>query len=195
MTAIKDEKIISGLKNGDKAIIDYLYAKYHKRIYAFAYSLLKVEEDSMDVVHEVFIKLWEKRKELNKNSRIEHLFFTITRNTVLSMFRKMASERKYQKNILNIVSSNNVEASTENLVDYYLLKEKLDEIVAKLPNKSRLVYILSREKGYSNKEISVQLNIAEKTVEDHLTRALKFIRQNMKKAGIAGLLFWHLFVI
>ncbi len=53
MPTIQDRKIISGLKDGDKAIIDYLYTQYHRRIYAFAFSLLKVEEDALDIVHEV----------------------------------------------------------------------------------------------------------------------------------------------
>jgi RNA polymerase sigma-70 factor (ECF subfamily) len=194
MPTIQDRKIISGLKDGDKAIIDYLYTQYHRRIYAFAFSLLKVEEDALDIVHEVFIKLWEKRKELDNDSRIEPLVFTITRNTVLSIFRRQASERRYKNHIIN-AELTGFDSSTEKMVDYYLLKEKVDELVAKLPPKSRRVYTLSREKGLTNKEISAQLNIAEKTVEDHLTRALKFLRQNIEKAGITGLLFWHLFIV
>jgi RNA polymerase sigma-70 factor (ECF subfamily) len=193
MPSIHEKEIVAGLKNSDKSTVDSLYMHFHRRIYAFAFSLIKVEEDALDVVHEVFIKLWEKRKSLDDDTKIEALIFTITRNTVLSFFRKRASQKKYNDQIIS-ASLQNYSSSTEEMIDYEFLKEKVDSLILQLPPKSQNVFLLSREKGLSNKEIAQKLEIAEKTVEDHITRALAFLKKNLKEIGILGTLFWHLFL-
>jgi len=190
---INDETIITGLKEGNKLIIDQIYHAYHKRIYAFAYSLVKVEDDALDVVHEVFVKLWKNRHRLEPDTHIEPLIFTITRNTVLSLFRKKASEKKYQEHFVHNPTFDKT-TNTENIVEYNFLKDKVDHYVQQLQPKSREVYSLSREQGLSNKEISQQMGIAEKTVEDHITKALSFLKKHLHEIGITGILFWYLFV-
>lgn len=189
-----DKEVVEGLKGGKKTVIDQIYYAYHKRIYAFALSLLKSEEDALDMVHEVFVKLWIKRHDLEDNTKIEPLIFTITRNTVLSLFRKRASENKYYDQLANVTNIQKNASNTEEQVNYTFLKEQVDQLVEQLPSKSQRVYLLSRENGLSNKEISQKLGIAEKTVEDHITKALTFLRKNLKNMGIMGLLFWYLFL-
>ncbi len=190
---LNDSEIITGLKEGNKIIIDRVYNVYHRRIFAFAFSLLKVEEDALDVVHEVFVKLWKNRHELEPDTHMEPLIFTITRNTVLSIFRKQASEKKYQEHVIyNPIYDKTT--NTENVVEYNFLKDKVDHYVQQLPPKSREVYLLSREQGLSNKEISRKMGIAEKTVEDHITKALAFLKKHLREIGITGTLFWYLFV-
>jgi RNA polymerase sigma-70 factor (ECF subfamily) len=193
MPSIQEKEFITGLKNNDKSTVDSLYKHFHSRIYAFAFSLMKVEEDAMDIVHEVFIKLWEKRKSLDDDTKIESLVFTITRNSVLSYFRKLSSQKKYYNQMISTTLQND-KSSTEEMINYDFLKEKVDSLILQLPPKSQKVFILSREKGLSNKEIAKELKIAEKTVEDHITRALVFLKKNLKEVGILGTLFWHLFI-
>lgn len=182
MKLFTDEILIKGLHRGEKIYIDHIYYSYNKRIYGFAYSLLKNREESFDVVHEVFIHLWEKRNELREDTKLEALLFTITRNTVLSIFRKKASQQKYITEYLHSNSAR-YDNSTEEDVAFAFLNERLHSIVLKLPPKRREVFILSREKGLTNKEISNKLNIAEKTVEDHITRALAFFKKNIHSIG------------
>ncbi|MFO8000172.1 MAG: RNA polymerase sigma-70 factor [Marinilabilia sp.] len=189
-----DKDMVDGLKEGNKTVIDQIYYSYHKRIYAFALSLLKSEEDAVDIVHEVFVKLWKKRRDLEDDTKIEPLIFTITRNTVLSLFRKRASENKYYDQLAGTSDMQNNASNTEEQVNYTFLREQVDQLVEQLPDKSRRVYLLSRENGLSNKEISQQLGIAEKTVEDHITKALTFLKKHLKDIGIMGTLFWYLFV-
>lgn len=191
MKPFTEKEIIQGLKKGDKSCIDTLYKVYHQRIYAFALSYLKVSEDALDVAHEVFICLWEKRKDLDAEKNIESFIFTVTRNAVLSLFRKKASEQKY----LSYLASLTIEdTATEKMVDYDLLNEKVETLVAQLPPRRLEIYTLSRNRGLSNKEISAQLDIAEKTVEDHLTKALAFLRNGLNGVGVAGLVFYYLFL-
>lgn len=192
MSGCIENKMTSGLINDDKAIIDLIYNTYHKRIYTFAYSYLKIKDDALDVVHEVFMKLWESRHRIEPDTKIEAFVFTITRNTVLSIFRKKASEKKYMDHLANLTISHDF--NTQNQLDYNFLKETIDDLIKDLPPKRQEVFLKSRKDGLSNKEIAQQLNISEKTVEDHITKALGFLRKKMDKIGIVGSLFFYLFI-
>ncbi len=189
--ALKNEQeLLRNIKEGNKTSLDEVYYAYHKRIYAFAFSYLKLEEDAMDVVHDVFLKFWESRHNFSAQSKIEPLIFTITRNTVLSIFRKNSSKQKY---LSYLGSQTTDDSTTEKMVDYDLLNEKVENLVAQLPPKRREIYSLSRNRGLSNREISARLNIAEKTVEDNLTKALAYLRKGINGA-MAGKLFFYLFL-
>lgn len=188
----KDEKMIAGLINDDKAVIDLIYNTYHKRIYAFAFSYLKIKDDALDVVHEVFIKMWESRHRIEPDSKIEAFVFTIARNTVLSIFRKKATEKKYVDHITNLTVP--MDFNTQNTLDYNFLKETIDQLVDDLPPKRRQVFLFSRNEGLTNKEIAQKLEISEKTVEDHMSKAMAFLRKKMNKMGVIASLFSYLFL-
>ncbi|MDG5801007.1 RNA polymerase sigma-70 factor [Marinilabiliaceae bacterium ANBcel2] len=188
---LSEKFFIKGLKENNKRVIDDIYNKYHQRIFVFAYSIVKEKEEALDIVHEVFIKLWEKRSEIGNDSKFESLIFTIARNTALSILRKKSTKKKYhEQHTKDFADINN----TENLIDYNSLKSKIDEFVQQLPPKNRNVYTLSREKGLSNKEIANKLGISEKTVEDHITKALAHLKKQLKQIGISATLYWYLFI-
>jgi RNA polymerase sigma-70 factor (family 1) len=187
-----DNNLIEGLIDDNKVAIDLLYKKYHKRIYAFAYSYLKTSDDSLDVVHEVFIKLWEGRRGIRPDTNLDAFVFTVARNTILSMFRKKASEEKY----LHYLSSVFVQEdfNTQDFLDYTFLNETINRLIESLPPKRKQIFICSRKDGFSNKEIAKKMNISEKTVEDHITKALAFLRSKMKSIGVVACLFVALFI-
>ncbi len=79
-------------------------------------------------------------------------------------------------------------------VEYNNLLELANKAIEKLPEKRKLVYILSRKKGFTNQEIAEQLNISKRTVETHLQHALKFLREKLDKNSLFFLLFFYLFI-
>lgn len=180
------------LMNNDKRVIDEIYKQFHHKIFRFSFSFLKNEEDAYDVVQEVFVKFWEKRSSLNSDSNIEALFFTIAKNTILSIFRKRSSEQKYLNYLKQTVDTNS--SGTKEQVDYFFLKEQYDKLVPQLPPKRKAIFLLSREKGLSNKEIAKLKGISEKTVEDHITKALAFLRKDFLLFGVWAGLYVNLFL-
>lgn len=186
------EMYIIKLRNDDRSVIDEIYKQYHKKIFRFSVSYLKDEDDAYDIVQDVFIKLWENRQHLKTDTNFDSYLFTVAKNTVLTLFRKRASEQKFYKQQL---SENSIyEDNTEHEIDYNFLKQRYYQLVDKLPTKRKEVFLLSRENGLSNKEIALKQGISEKTVEDHLTKSLSFFRQHFGKLGIITLLYFHLFI-
>ncbi len=188
-----DERICKELKAGNKRILDELYAYYHKRIFGFALSYLKSEEDAYDIVQEVFIGLWNNRHSLRKDSRIEPLIFKVTKNAVVSLFRKKTTERKYLEYLGNNVISNNIGA--QEMADFGFLEDLYENLISQLPEKRKEIFILSRKNGLNNKDIAERLSISEKTVENQLTKALAFLKENLENAGWLGVMFFHLFIV
>lgn len=183
--------LIADLIGDKKSAIDRLYQQYHRRIFLFARSYLKMEDAAADIVQEVFINVWERRHTLSDNTNLDAFIFTATRNAVISVFRKKLSEQKYVEFLQGMALDD--QGCAENDADYNLLEEKVGELIGKLPPKRREVYLLSRQKGLSNKEIAQALSISEKTVEDHMTKALAYLRTHLAELKLVGILYLFLF--
>jgi len=184
--------IYNSLVNGDKTVIDKIYALYHKKIFNFAVSYLKDEDAALDIVQETFIKLWEQRKTLKKNTNIESYIFTVTKNAVLSLFRKHSTEQKYLDYLKGQTVNNS--SGSEEQTDFDFLQERYDELLEKLPTKRREVFELSRKMGLSNKEIAEKQGISIKTVENQITKALAYFKENLDVYGAFWALFYYMFI-
>ncbi|RKD92029.1 RNA polymerase sigma factor [Mangrovibacterium diazotrophicum] len=188
-----DAKLIQNLKNGDKNTLNELYQKYSRRLYVFIYGYLKTEADTLDLIQEVFIKIWINRQSIKPDSQLDSYIFTIAKNTIISAFRKKISEQDYYDYLKNTVVTNSI--ATESQVNYDLLSEAVGNLVSKLPSSRQHIYRLSKEQGYSNKQIASELQISIKTVEDHMTKARKFIQDNLQEYGLLAALFISLFLV
>lgn len=186
------DTFVERLRRDDLTVIDEIYSHYHTKIFRFSVAYLKNEEDAYDIVQEVFIKLWENRLTLSRDTNFDGFLFTIAKNSVLSLFRKRITEQKYI-DYLTIAAKNNTQG-TEEQTDYTFLKERYEKLIEKLPPKRQEIFKLSREKGLTIKEIAAKQGISEKTVEDHLSKALFFFKQHLGSFGIWTALFYYLFV-
>ena len=180
------------LKGGDKNAINELYEKYSPRLYHFVLRYLKSEEDTRDIIQEVFIRLWNKREELKKGTNIEAFLFTVAKNVTISEFRKKITGKEYIEYLRSLVVKNN--SDTELQVDYSLLSEQMEKLIGELPEQRRRIYLLSKDKGYSNKAIAKELQISVKTVEDHITKARRHLKENLKEYGLLAILFYKMFI-
>ncbi|WP_372934322.1 RNA polymerase sigma factor [Mariniphaga sediminis] len=192
MNSVEAKILLKQFKANDKDAINKLYEMFSRKLYNFAFSYLKTEEDALDVVQTVFINLWDKRKNISDDSNLESYLFTVTKNTVISTFRKKVQEKKYLENLrqTTVLSYND----TDEKYDYEILYEKIQKLIEELPEKRRHIFKLYKEEGLSNKEIAEKLNISVKTVEDHKTKAKHFIKNNLEKSGFIALLLFEVFL-
>ena len=192
LTIITTEKIIHRLKNDDKSAVDELFGYYYPRLYHFSKSILKIEDGIDDILQEVFVKIWLNRYKIGNPDTFNAWIFTITKNEVLNLIRNNLKDQTFKDELF--LRSVAEEYQTQNLIEFEEIKSGIDKIVMSLPEKRQQVFILSRTEGFSNKEIAQQLNISEKTVEDHITHAIKYIKNSMKEMGIISLLYFYLFL-
>jgi RNA polymerase sigma-70 factor (ECF subfamily) len=184
-------KLLKKIKVNDKDAINSIFLAYSKRLYNFAFAYLKTEGDSKDVVQDAFINLWNNRESLREDTNLEAYLFTITRNSVISIFRKKITEKEYLKHLRETAIFQYSENDEQ--YDYERLSMRIKNLVDQLPEQRKLIFKLSKEKGLSNKAIAEELNISVKTVEDHMTKARRFLKSRLTDYGIIALLFFELF--
>ncbi|WP_319229289.1 RNA polymerase sigma-70 factor [Draconibacterium orientale] len=189
---MNNEKLINRFIDGDKTAINDLYTEYSPRLYRFAMAYLKSESEVLDIVQEVFVNVWVNRNKLKKDSNLDAYLFTVAKNTIVSVFRKKLSEKDYLEHLKNKTITNSID--TESQFNYNQLSDKLNDLVEQLPPQRKKIYQLSKEQGLANKTIAAELGISVKTVEDHLSKASKFIKQNLTEYGFLALLFIDLFI-
>lgn len=190
---IIDSETIKRFKADDMSAFDIIYRKYSKKLYRFAYSIIKVKPDAEGIVHEVFIKVWGKRNKIDEYLSFESYLFTITYNTTISFIRKKVKENKYIE-YLKSIQNPSIQSTIIPEIEYKELKEKSEKIIGLLPFRQKQIYKLSREEGLAYKEIAAKLNISVNTVETHMERSLKSIRKKLGNVSIILLILYYLFI-
>lgn len=176
--AISDEnQMLELLARGDTNAFTEIYNKYWRILIALAYSHTKDKFLAEEIVQEVFLSLWHKKAAVKINSLSAYLGTAVK----FSVFKFYHRETTYSGIKEKIMKSAASAALQDDLFDYKFLQEFVNGIVEQLPEKCRLVYKFSREKGMSIREIAQEMDISEKTVEGHLTKALRVLRLNLKE--------------
>ena len=184
-----DSQLLEQMQADNMLAFDEVYKRYQKRLFHFANYILKSNEDAENVVHEVFIKLWENRNSIQK---LRSYIFSIAYNTTISLIRKKITEQKFIEHYKSLPESYEIPVNMD--IEYRELKEKADHIIDSLPERQKEVYLLSREQELTYREISEKLNISVNTVENHMVKALRTIRKEMEKLSILGILFYYIFI-
>lgn len=153
---------------------EVIYKRFWSPMLISAYNILEEKETCKDIVQEVFTDLWLKRTTTFISSLPGYLKVSV-RNQVFKHLRKGKIKKKHIDTLEKISFVN----ATEQMVNYNQLVEMYDGGVDKLPPRCKEVFILSRHKHLSVKEIATHLNISPKTVENQITKALKILRASL----------------
>jgi RNA polymerase sigma-70 factor (ECF subfamily) len=168
-------------QKGDRKSFKLLFNKYSEALFYYATKFVD-DETARDIVQDTFLKIWSNKK-INITGSINYYLMKMVRNGCLEHINKsLLLEKYYQKKLLQLKSSEIRFDSDNPMTD--ILTEEVEEAIkraiALLPNKTAVVFKLSREKGLKNKEIAKELNISIKTIEKHMTNALKILRVELK---------------
>lgn len=173
-----DEQLTALLKEGDHAAYTEIYRRYWKKLLLIAWNHSKDELAAKDIVHDVFISLWERYPEVEINN-LSAFLATSVKFTVYKYYQK--EQRRNELALKNYEYEATV--NDEHKLDAIFLQEYVNGIVEKMPEKCRLVFGYSRNLGMKNSEIATKIQITEKGVEANLTRALRIIRGELKNHG------------
>lgn len=169
-----EKGLLLQLIKGDTDAFAEIYDLYKDRIFAFAFTLTKSKEIAEEATQEVFVKLWEKRDQINTEYPLTPYIKKITYNYIISFFRKVKLDKQLQQNLYR-----NMEALRNSNEDEILQKE-LNKLyrraIEELPQQKRTAYLLSREQHLSYEEIALQMGLSKNTVRNHMTEAIRFIR-------------------
>jgi RNA polymerase sigma-70 factor (family 1) len=185
---INDKEFISSLKRGDSKGYQFLVTSYHQKLCIYANSLTNDPHLAEDIVQNVFMSIWKNRNKLKEEFVIKSYLYKSVYNEFIDQYRKnkkvLVLDKKYIDALTYIVEEED-EKSLEKLIN--IVKKEID----KLPPKCKQSFLLSKEEGLTNLEISEYLNISIKSVEAHITKAFSLLRKKVgnKMNGVLFLLF------
>lgn len=187
------QELFTRLKNGDMLAFDQIYEQYCHKLHSFVFKILKNEAEADDMVQEVFVKIWKSRQNLGEYQLLNSYIFTIAYNGSIDLIRKRINNSKYMEYLKN---SSIVPATPSILseMEYNELSCRVEKLISNLPERQKQVYLLHREQGLTYPEIATQLNISKNTVENHMVKALHFLRQNINNSLLNSVLFVNLFL-
>jgi RNA polymerase sigma-70 factor (ECF subfamily) len=183
-----DLQLVHLLKQDDEAAFAEIYARYAEGLAGFAASKLFSLEDARDIVHDVFVKLWQERQQLIIDHNLKAYLFTLTRYRIVDKIRKNITREEYAAMVQALTLS--YEPGIEPQIEAKELQQRIDKSLDELSPRLREIYLLSREEDLSIPEIAEKLQLSEQTVKNQLSAALKHLRKSLAALSATALLLW-----
>jgi RNA polymerase sigma-70 factor (family 1) len=179
---VSEKELILKLRTGSQIALETLYNRYSEKIFHVGLRFGLAREDAMEIVQDVFVKVWERRMDIRTDLSFNAYVLTISKNFFIKKSRKnatlLALNHYYYK------TQSNLDTSTEDIFVFSDLFNLTQSIIETLPDQQRQVFKLSRIDQLSNREISEKLNISIRTVENHILRASVRLKEKFKELGI-----------
>ena len=167
---------IAKIKDSDIEFFERLFKRFYQPLVNFAYRYVQDEQLAEDIIHDVFVYLWDKRERLDFTINIKSYLYNAVKNRSLKYLSKktVASSDKALEIILG------TDANTpETILINKELQESITTAINELPEKRREIFCMNRFDHLTYAEIATILNISIKTVETQMSRALKFLRDHL----------------
>ncbi|MEX2573167.1 MAG: RNA polymerase sigma-70 factor [Balneolaceae bacterium] len=186
MKNIRDHRLINEIRWGSKSAFEQLFFDYYYPLCRFALKLTGCSELARDIVQDVFFKLWKNRETWNIQSSLQAYLYKAVRNQGLSVMEKQDSwEMLIDDYNIQIREEPEEETFAEEDFDFPvagrqdILVHRIWMIVDQMPPQRKTVFELHRKHGLMYAEISQVMDIAPKTVENHMAKALQDLRDKL----------------
>lgn len=169
------DALLQSLKLGDRESFHTLYFMHHARLYQYIYKYTRSEWLAEETVQLSFVKIWETKENLSLSYSFSTQLFRVAKSISIDLLRKEAL-RSVQSvsthtEIENIESPEYIPAESKEALNYAL------RVIKDMPPVQRQVFSYSRIDDLSHKEIAEKMSISTKTVETHITRAIKQLKK------------------
>jgi len=172
--------LFNNFKNGQERAFEYFYNKYYSQILGFNIQFLHIKEEAKGITQEAFINLWLNKDKISTPPGIQSFLYTYAKSKCINMLKHNKVKEKYKNKTLNekeqqldlqILKSMKFDSLT--LIE---LEDLINKVIDELPDTTKQIFIKKRFENKKNKEISEEMEISLKTVEAHMTKALKILK-------------------
>lgn len=159
-------------RNDDQLAYKSLFKNLQPWLYQFAYSFIKSHELAEEIVSDVFIRVWEKRKQLEQIENLKLYLYVSTKNFSLNYLQKLLKNKTFELDQLS-VELKSLYADPEQVLITREMANRVRLAVNQLPPRCKMIFKLVKEDGLKYKEVAELLDISIKTVEAQVTLAVK----------------------
>jgi len=162
----------------DASIFEQVFKAQFKNLYAYAFSIVKDESVAKEIVQQVFFKLWQHKDRFRSIDALPPYLYKSVHNAALNHLEHLKVRAAYRQHYLH---ASEEAATTPERLQAKEMESKIAEAYKALSEKSRLIFHLSRYEGLKYAEIARKLQLTEKAVEKHMTKALKIFRSKLSE--------------
>lgn len=176
---VNEKLLLERFISGDEQAFESLFKKYYQLLLKVAKFVIDDSEQSEELVQDVFVNVWEKRTNVNPEASFKNYMITAVHNRCYNHIKakkkthSIDDDETWQE---ELVADNR----TESRVNFNEMQRAIEAAIDKLPEQCKIIFQLSRYEGMSYKEIAEALDLAPKTVENQVGRALKILRVELK---------------
>jgi RNA polymerase sigma-70 factor (family 1) len=177
---MNETELIQAVNRGDTVAFEQLFIRYYTRLVVFACRFVPDEDTARELVQDVFVSFFDKQQTIEIHTSLKAHLYQSVRNRCLNHIKREKNIKLHHDNIYhnNINSDYYLESSIEQTE----FENKIFQLIQSLPDKCRQVFEMSRFEGLKNDDIAQKLDISKRTVETQISKALKFLRDNLKEA-------------
>lgn len=170
----EDHLHFSKVKKGNLEAFEWLFRKYYPQLASYSTSILRNPDLGEEVAQEIFMYIWEKRQQIDLKSTLKGYLFSSAKNKCLNYIKLELPKLQSTTDLSGLSGMAYAEMTTD---DTEFMKRKIQYAIDQLPEKCRNIFVLSRYGGLTYAEISEELEISVKTVENQMTIALRKLKE------------------
>jgi len=179
LQSYNDEHLLLRISQNDEYAFRVLYDRYWKKLLVQALVKTGAPEEAEEIVQTIFINIWRRRHTLQVRCALYTYLAAMLKYEIIASFARRRKESLLKQQLVSLQQAE--DNGTVEWLEYEQLLEDIEKTVAALPEKCRLVFRLSRQEGLSGKQIATSLDISPKTVEAHMSRALKALSASLRQ--------------
>ncbi|MDH6344029.1 RNA polymerase sigma-70 factor (family 1) [Parabacteroides sp. PFB2-12] len=175
---MREVYLLEQLKRGDKQAFTDLFQRYYKDLVLFGGEILHDRVACEDIVQSIFLKLWNERENLSIETSLKAFLLRSVRNACIDEIRHGQVKYEHADYVLNHHAL--FEMDTEHYILYSDLQQHLAEALEKMPKEYREAFEMHRFESLKYKEIAGRLQVSERTVEVRISKAIQFLKGELK---------------
>lgn len=191
--ADKDQELIDRIRAGDYSAFETLVSRFERKVYALALKLTGNQADAEEIAQDVFLTIYQKLDTFRGESALSSWIYRVTANAA---FMKLRDRRKRGKvdfdealmhaedaapHVTATYPQGDWSDTADILMERGELGTKLQDAIAELPDKFKLIFLLKDVQGLSNEEIGEIVNMSVPAVKSRLHRARLFLRERLQE--------------
>jgi len=172
-----DQQLVRLLRTGDQTAFEEIYKRYHGLLFSHACRRLSDQQEAGDLVQDLFMYLWTNREQLPVSLNLSSYLYASVRNRILNAYRNQKVRDTYLQSLQRFV--NNGQNITDEAMRHKELIRLVEQEIAALPPKMRLIFEMSRKLEMSHPQIADELDISQHTVRTQVRSALRILRAKL----------------
>lgn len=171
------------LSQGNPAAFTHIFEVYRMIVFTYAQRITRSQTVAEDIAQDVFLKIWEHRRTVGEIRHLKRYLLTMCKHSALDWLAKRAREQKAREEMGHCAEA--FHCDTENTFQRREYGDLLHNAIEGLPPKRKLIFTLCKIKGISYDDVAEQLKVAPGTINDHIVKGTRFVKQYLKKHDVS----------